>query len=188
MFRRSNQNKRIINLIDECGEQTSTVQGGQMEITSHESVLAALENRANRFTRWGKLRGVDDNLVTWALDEKGTIDTSLFCKNHENNKWLALVKQQEGNRVMGLGVPEEVLQIHGVAPASKPKGVIWLIYENVNRISNKLCDNQKVEKAKEVYDKLEVDIAAYNKHRLNMQDRWNVNGFNQLFKVGKVDI
>jgi hypothetical protein len=143
MFRRSNRNERIINLIDEYGDQTSAVQGGRMETTSHESVLAALENCANRFTRWGKLRGVDDNLVTWALDETGSIDTSLFCKNHENKKRLALIKQQEGNRVMGLGVPEEVLQIHGVAPASEPEGVIWLIYENANEISNKLCNNQK---------------------------------------------
>ncbi len=56
-----------------------------MEITSHESVLAVLENCANHFTCWGKLRGVDDNLVIWALDETGMIDTSLFCNNHENN-------------------------------------------------------------------------------------------------------
>ncbi len=89
---------------------------------------------------------------------------------------------------MGLGVPEEVLQIHGVAPASKPEGVIRLIYENANGISNKLCNNQKVKKAKEVHDKLEVDIAAYNEHRLNMQDQRNINGFNQLFKGGEADI
>jgi hypothetical protein len=45
-----------------------------------------------------------------------------------------------------------------------------------------------VEKAKELYDDLEVDIMAYTEHRLNMQDRQNVNGFNQLFKGGKADI
>ncbi len=45
-----------------------------------------------------------------------------------------------------------------------------------------------MEKAKEVHDELEVDIAAYNKHRLNMQDQRNVNGFNQLFKGSKADI
>jgi hypothetical protein len=89
---------------------------------------------------------------------------------------------------MGLGVPEEVLQTHGMALASKPEGVIRLIYENANGISNKLCDNQKVEKAKDVHDKLEGDIVAYNKHRLNMQDQRNVNEFNQLFKGGEVDI
>jgi hypothetical protein len=29
---------------------------------------------------------------------------------------------------------------------------------------------------------LEVDIAAYCEHRLNMRDRHNINGFNQLFQ------
>jgi hypothetical protein len=119
-----------------------------MEITNHEPVLAALENQANRFTHRGNLRGVDDNLVTWALDETGTIHTSLLCRNNENNEQLGLVRQQEGNRVMGPGVPKEVLQIHGAAPSSKPGGVIWLIYENTNGISNRLCNNQKVVKTK----------------------------------------
>jgi hypothetical protein len=40
-------------------------------------------------------------------------------------------------------------------------------------------------KAKEIHDKLEVGIVAYNEHRLNMRDRRNVNGFNQLFPGGK---
>jgi hypothetical protein len=144
-------------------------------------------NRANRFTHRGKLRGVDDNLVIWALDETGTIDSSLLCNNYKNKERLALAEQQEGNRVTGLGVPEEVLLIHRAAPATT-EGVIRLIYENANGISNKLCNNEKVEKAKELHDDLEVDIVAYNEHRINMQDQRNVNGFNQLFKGGKADI
>jgi hypothetical protein len=87
--------------------------------------------------------------------------------------------------VMELGISEEVLQVHGVTPPSKGKGVVRLIYENVNGISNKLSNNDKVDKAKEFHDNLEVDIIAYNKHRLNMHDRRNVNGFNQLFKGGE---
>jgi hypothetical protein len=38
----------------------------------------------------------------------------------------------------------------------------------VNGISNKLSNNDKVEKAKEIINDLEVDIVAYNKHRLNI--------------------
>ncbi len=45
-----------------------------------------------------------------------------------------------------------------------------------------------MEKAKEIHDELEVDIVAYNEHRLNMKDQWNVNGFNQLFKGGEAAI
>ncbi len=61
--------------------------------------------------------------------------------------------------------------IHCSLIVLKPEGVIRLIYENANGISNKLCNNEKVEKAKELHDDLEVDIVAYNEHRLNMQDQ-----------------
>ncbi len=68
---------------------------------------------------------------------------------------------------------------------SKAEGVICLIYKNVNGINNRLSNNDKVEIAKEIIDNLEMDIVAYNEHRLNMQDRHNVNGFSQLFKGGE---
>ena len=156
-----------------------------MDITNHESVLAALANRPSSYTTRGPTRGVDDSLVLWALDEAGTINTSFLCNNNKNNKQLALTEQQERNRVLNLGVPEEVLRIHGAAPASKPEGVIRLIYENMNGISNKMSNNEKVEKAKRLHNDLEVDIAAYNEHRLNMRHKDNVNGFNQLSGEGK---
>ncbi len=63
-----------------------------------------------------------------------------------------------------------------------------LVYENVNSLSNNLSDNKNVEKAKEIHDNLEVDIVGYNKHRLNMRHRRNLNGFNQLFKGGEAAI
>jgi hypothetical protein len=131
---------------------------------------------------------MDNHLVlaAWAVDETGMVDALFLLHNEsEISEQLAITEHQERNRVMELGILEEVLQVHGVAPQSKGEGVIRLIYENVNGLSNKLCDNKKVEKAKENHDKLEVDIVAYNKRRLNMGDRRNVNGFNQLFKGGK---
>jgi hypothetical protein len=39
-----------------------------------------------------------------------------------------------------------------------------------------------LEKAKEVHDKVEVDITAYNEHQLKLHHHLNVNGFNQIFK------
>jgi hypothetical protein len=58
----------------------------------------------------------------------------------------------------------------------------------MNGISNRLSDNEKLEKAKEIHDELEVDIAAYNEHRLNLHHYLNVNGFNQMFKSGEAAI
>ena len=55
------------------------------------------------------------------------------------------------------------------------------MYENANGINNRMSNNLKVEKAKEIINELEVDLVAYNKHKLNMRHRQNSNGFNQLF-------
>jgi hypothetical protein len=179
---------RTIELVDEAGNRTCEIQEGQMCTTSHSSVLAALENRARRFRGRGKLTCADDHLVSaaWAVDETGTVDTSFLLHSESDiSEQLAITELQERNRVTELGISEEVLKVHGVAPQSKGEGVIRLIYKNVNGLSNKLCDNEKVDKAKEIHDKLEVDIVAYNEHRLNMRDRRNVNGFNQLFKGGE---
>ena len=80
------------------------------------------------------------------------------------------------------------LQIHGARPMRKAEGIIRLIYENANGINNRLSDNEKVEKAKRLHNDLEVDIAAYNEHRLNMRHKDNVNGFNQLFRGGEAEV
>jgi hypothetical protein len=123
--------------------------------------------------------------LAWTLDKTGTINTLQFLSVQEKCERYALIEQQEKNRVREFGLPDDVLWVHGVAPASKGEGIICLIYENMNGISNKMSNNDKLEKAKEIQDELEVDIAAYNKHRLNLQDCLNVNGFNQMFKGGE---
>jgi hypothetical protein len=85
-----------------------------MSIISHSLVLAALENRANQYRR--KFKSMDDHLVlaAWAVDETGMVDPS-FLLNRESdiNERLALTEHQEQNRVMELGISEEVLQVHG---------------------------------------------------------------------------
>jgi hypothetical protein len=45
-----------------------------------------------------------------------------------------------------------------------------------------------VEKAKEILDNLEIDIAAYYEHQLNMHHKKNSNGFNHLFKGGEATV
>ena len=46
-----------------------------MNITSHTTVLQALECRANQYRCKGKLQSEDNWLLAWALDETGTINT-----------------------------------------------------------------------------------------------------------------
>ncbi len=143
-----------------------------------------LEHRASCYKCKKKVSSVDDNLVSRALDKTRTIDSTLLLNRTEMNEHVALVELQEKVRVKELGISDEILKVHGVAPATKGEGIIHLIYENANRFSNRLSGNEKIKKAKEIHDELNIDITAYCKHRLNMRNKHNVNGFNQLFKGG----
>jgi hypothetical protein len=122
----------------------------------------------------------DGSQQSWSLDETGMIDTSGLMFYGEND-----AEQQEIRETLNIPVPDEMLQIHGYAPPTKAKGTVRLIYENVNRINNRMCNNEKLEKMREIHNKLEVDIAANSKHQLNMKNKNNCNGFNQLFKGGE---
>ncbi len=81
-----------------------------------------------------------------------------------------------------------MLKIYGIAPASKGEGITRLIYGTVNGLNNGLTDSKKVERAQELHNELEINIAAYNEPRLNMCHRLNVNGFNQLFQGGEAEV
>ncbi len=164
------------------------MQEGRLNKISHQSILCTLEYRASRYKCKENVSSIDDNLVSWALVKTGTIDSSLLLNRTEMNKGVALVELQEKVRVKELGILDKVLKVHGVAPATKGEGIIRLIYKNANRFSNRLSENEKIEKAKEIHDKLNVDIAAYCKHRLYMRNKHNVNKFNQLFKGGEAAI
>ena len=183
LFRSSQQNLRIIELIDENGVHSQHSLPGRMNITSHQAVLAALEARANRSSGRNKLSTLDEKLLSSALDETGTVD--IVCEDIDVND--SEVQQQIKN-IREISITDERLKIHGRLPPKKGDGTIRLIYENANGINNRLSNNDKVEKAKEIHDDLEVDVVAYNEHRLNMKHKSNVNGFNQLFRGGESSI
>jgi hypothetical protein len=70
-----------------------------MNITSHQSVLAALEVRANRFSDRNKLSTLDNKLLSSALDETGTVD--ITCGNLDvsnESERLALIQQEINNK------------------------------------------------------------------------------------------
>jgi hypothetical protein len=119
----------------------------------------------------------------WAIDETGMVDTLGLDVCKEND-----ILQQEINKLNPIPVLEEVLWIHGFAPPKKVEGNVHLIYENVNGLNTCLSDNEKVERMKEIHDELEINITAYCKHKINFKHKWNVNGFNQLFKGGEAPI
>jgi hypothetical protein len=139
-----------------------------MNITSHQAVISALEDRANRFMNKGKLSNLEDRLFSSALDETGAVDVTLCVDDGVDVLWgdereqLVLIQQQEINNLREYGITEDVQRIHGILPASKGEGIIRLLYENANGINNRISNNDKVDKAKEMIDELEADVVAFN--------------------------
>ena len=86
------------------------------------------------------------------------------------------------------GLSEEILEVHGITPGKKPEGVTRLIYENLNGLKNRIEGNEKLDKAKEIINDLEVDIVAYNEHRMNLGYKQNRNGLSQMFNGGECEV
>ena len=82
----------------------------------------------------------------------------------------------------------ELLKVHGAISMKKAEDIIRLIYENLNGINNRISNNDKLDKAKQVIDDLGADIVAYNEHWLNLKDKVNVNGLAQMFWGGEADV
>ena len=133
----------------------------------------------------------DQKKVEDLIDEMGTVVMEGLMADESKEDGLEMksaceVRQMEV--LSALGVKDEVLTVHGTAPGVKGEGVTRLIYENLDGLLNKIGGNEKLEKEKTIIDDLEADIACFNEHKQNLMHKDNVNGFSQLFKVGKAEV
>ena len=79
-------------------------------------------------------------------------------------------------------VEEGLLQVHCIPPNSKQEGIFRVLCENANGFNNRISGNQKIAKALDIKDDLDIDCLLYCEHRLNLQHKANVNNFKQLFQ------
>jgi hypothetical protein len=171
-FRKQSEYKHVIKLIDVDGSITKVRSRGQFNITGHNTVLQIFTNRAKKYHQVDVNRSEDPG-HSWSLDETGTLEIS---QQHMSSEYE--IQQQEISEINMVEVLKEVLKVHGHAPPTKADGTVRLIYKNVNGFCNRLSGNKKVERAREIHNKLEADIASYCEHRLNMHHKKNCNGFN----------
>ena len=110
-----------------------------MSTSKHSKILSVLEQRAlRRRNKVAHSHNEDDLFYKAALDETGTVNTAPLsdsddeCESvdSENINNVNITEQQRELRIEG--VPDEVLEVHGVAPMRKGEGVTRLIMENPN--------------------------------------------------------
>jgi hypothetical protein len=114
MFRNSQQNQRIIELIDDNSVHSQQILPGRMNITNHQAVLVALEARANRASGRNKLSTLNDKLLSSALDKTGTVD--IVCDDGDDS---VSEVQQEIKNINEFSIADERLKIHGLLPPKK---------------------------------------------------------------------
>ena len=83
------------------------------------------------------------------------------------------------------GVADELLEVHGIAPGRKAEGVTRLIYENVDGFNNRITNNDKLDKAKDLIDELQADLVAHCEPKIRICHKLNQNGMRQMFNGGK---
>ena len=178
-------------MLEASGNKRVIRRKGQMGLTKHTNILTALEMRATRYRDKSK-GGVDMDEVLYneAIDETGTVSTAGLSDADEDS-WgdgntYSLAATLEREQIAGIA--DELLEVHGVAPNKKAEGVTRLLYENVDGIRNRICNNDKLDKAKELIDELGVDVVAYNEHKMRMGHKDNRNGMSQMFNGGEAEI
>ena len=90
-------------------------------------------------------------------------------------------RAEEHARVLE-AVGEGLLQTHGTAPNSKQEGIFRMMCENANGFNNRISGNQKIAKALDIKEDLDIDCLLYCEHRLNLRHKSNVNDFKQMFQ------
>jgi hypothetical protein len=90
-------------------------------------------------------------------------------------------KADEHQKVME-AVNEGLMQVHGSAPNSKQDGVFRIMCKNTNGLDNRISGNNKLAKALDIKDELDIDCLMYCKHRLNLRHKDNKNDFKQMFQ------
>jgi hypothetical protein len=79
-------------------------------------------------------------------------------------------------------VAEGLLQVHGLVPNTKQPGIFRLMSKNCNGFNNKIGGNNKITKALDIKDKLDIDCLLYCEHRINFWHKDNKNDLKQMFQ------
>jgi hypothetical protein len=74
-------------------------------------------------------------------------------------------------------------RVNGTAPNTKQQGIFRILGENCNGFNNRIGGNNKIAKAMDIKEDLDIDCLLYCKHRLNFRHKDNKNDRKQMFQL-----
>jgi hypothetical protein len=156
-------------------ELKNLCKNGKFKTTSHTSIMEQLRIRADQFRKQGRLQ--DKDLEEIIVDIKGADDLKAdkavgATTGAGNDKHLRVLE----------AVEDGLLQTHGIAPNTKQQGIFCIMGENCNGFSNQTGGNNKIAKALDIKENLDIDCLMYCKHRINFRHKDNKNNLKQMFQ------
>jgi hypothetical protein len=134
---------------------------GKFRTTEHSTIMEYFRQQADRFRKQRRLQEEDMETIIKEMKEKiGVAD----IKEEEKET----TKADKHQKVMEV-VNEGLMQVHGSAPNSKQDRVFWIMCKNANGLNNRISGNNKIAKALDIKDELDIDCLMYCKHRLNLR-------------------
>jgi hypothetical protein len=125
----------------------------------------------------------DELLLDDAINGTDMVAAPLVEDNGEQQR----TAEQEVSKEIR-GVSEYLLDVHGLPPGWKGEGVTRVIYDNLNGLQSTLSKNEKLDKAWQIINDLQVDVVCYNEHCQNLKDKTNRNGFHCMFNGRETDL
>jgi hypothetical protein len=131
--------------------------------------MEQLRKRVDRFRKQGRLQDQEMEEIIQDIKEE----------TEQGNSGDIAAKDK--HKCVMDAVKEGLLQVHRVAPNTKQQGIFRLMGENCNRLNNRSAGNNKIAKALDIKEELDVDCLLYYKHRLNFKHKDNKNNLRQMF-------
>ncbi len=72
--------------------------------------------------------------------------------------------------------------MHVTAPNAKQPGIFRIMGENCNSFNNRIRENEKIAKALDIKEELDINCLIYCEHGLNFRHKDNKNNLKQMFQ------
>jgi hypothetical protein len=148
---------------------------GKFKPTLHLSIMEQLRIKADRFRKQGRLQDQDLEEIIREIKEGSKTKV-------RGDSGIANEVAKDERRRVSEAIEEGLLQIHGTAPNTKQQGIFHIKGENCNGLNNRISGNEKIAKAIDIREDLDIDCLMYCKHRLNFKHKENKNNLKQMFQ------
>jgi hypothetical protein len=162
-------------LLEKCKEINSMCINGSIKTTNHKTIMEQLRLRAERFRKQGRLHDEDLEEIIANMRASDGLAEANADKAASNTR-------DDENKCLMEAVEEGLPQVHRTAPNTKQQGIFRILGKNCNGFNNRIGGNNKITKAMDIKEDLDIDCLLYCKHKLNFRHKDNKNDLKQMFQ------